>query len=1189
MLWAGYLDERLAASWTFNGKDEATVLSDTAGNFRFTRLSYGNDKRFERTGNGTVFLGAADILSCDFAEKNTELKERLRRNITVWMRVRFPEKTKMSGLFFQGFLNSGKESAVDWEDLKAGIVFIPEGGACFYNGEIERYQAGIRTAVEPGRFYDLAFTFDSSTGIQAFYLNGEYRQKKNTGKLLPDFTRFSLGRIRKAGGLPMEVDEVRIYDVTMTEQEIASLKPVPKSGKRLSESVRGKFIVEDFADISIWRAFLHKGGLPGKWFPFDYGIGGEPDPVRSDGFSGKVYFHFGPQGGTVSFRRHRVTGAGAVAADAVEYDIDTRNIPCRIAWGLRDAKGKTFQTDFKEVQSEKYVTVHHELSKKTVNKWNELVPPVRLWSMVLQTAHPGKGYVNIDDIRLCGEFSRKQAVRIFPVYAPLARTPNAPFILKYRLSNNTNEPLSGSFRSILFDFELGKRNEAKQEVRLRPQERKIVEIAVPALPPGSYHTENSFEGENVHGEYNDFIAVFRPNGARINRQGMKFGIMDTGDGAYEGSLHREWMRLLGLDVVRFFTTGNRIEQEKTDSFASLASWLGEFRKNGIDVCFTYSHSIPSHILAPRRKGRRMPSDWKLFREHMERLFRFLKQQPNVKYFEWWNEADIDLGEEDTAEDYVKSLKIVFETARRHAPEIKVLTSGVTTGNRREKKNFSRDMYVKGKGFYDIAAFHGHGSVSSYRNAQERVEGWLGEAGLENFPAANTETGERSGYTVGSMNSHASLIVKKVIFAKTRNTEFYTQFTLQDFWDLDPEADDSFGCITCDNRPKPALPAYNEVIRQLANTKKGERFAPGPGLEAYRFETFDGGEEVWVLWPVVAGERQLLMLSGRGSVTLFDMFGKSEKIESKGDSLAVVLPGYPAYIRMAGRRFAAVPPPVQNIDIPGAVPNSKIQVRLRLSNQEKSPVEFEIETLVKKLAAGESVVVSLPVQIPEAPASDMISVFLNVKLRKGNEVLEYRHPVSVSLGVPVRRETEPCDPIRIDEQKYVHEKNFDPKTPRWAGKKDLSGLVRVSWNRDELTVQAEITDNVHVQTQIPEFAWRDDCIQIGLAGPNKKHYEFTVSGGVPDRKNAVYCHIAPDKKEIGEWNVPVSVVRKGDRTFYQLKLPLSKFGITPVPGSSFRMSFLISDNDGLGKMRYMEWGGGIGRGKNMDEFNWMILQ
>lgn len=171
----------------------------------------------------------------------------------------------------------------------------------------------------------------------------------------------------------------------------------------------------------------------------------------------------------------------------------------------------------------------------------------------------------------------------------------------------------------------------------------------------------------------------------------------------------------------------------------------------------------------------MPTKLEVFRGHMDKVSAPC-EIPNVQYLEFWNEPDIGfmVG---TLDQYLDALKVVRASQQANAPKLKIATGGVTVIHPKEKKNFSRDMYWKGKGLYDVACFHAHGSLRDYSERQELLEKWLEEGGID-LPVCNTETGDRAATRSIRSSATRSRWVKKIVYAKSRNTEFYTWFTLQ---------------------------------------------------------------------------------------------------------------------------------------------------------------------------------------------------------------------------------------------------------------------------------------------------------------------------------------------------------------------------------------------------------------------------
>ena len=166
-------------------------------------------------------------------------------------------------------------------------------------------------------------------------------------------------------------------------------------------------------------------------------------------------------------------------------------------------------------------------------------------------------------------------------------------------------------------------------------------------------------------------------------------------------------------------------------------------------------------------------------------------------------------------------------------------------------------------------------------------------------------------------------------------------------------------------------------------------------------------------------------------------------------------------------------------------------------------------------------------------------------------------------------------------------SFDPNIPRWMGEKDLSAVFSMTRENGNLKLDIAVTDDKHVMNSVPAEGWRDDSIQIGFATIDGKFTEVTISG--KDGNGAVYCHITPDAAQAGLWQVPAKVTAANGVTHYEVSLPRAKLGIQDSAGTFFRFAFIVNENDGRGRIRWIEWKSGIGFTKNPDEFGWAILK
>lgn len=165
---------------------------------------------------------------------------------------------------------------------------------------------------------------------------------------------------------------------------------------------------------------------------------------------------------------------------------------------------------------------------------------------------------------------------------------------------------------------------------------------------------------------------------------------------------------------------------------------------------------------------------------------------------------------------------------------------------------------------------------------------------------------------------------------------------------------------------------------------------------------------------------------------------------------------------------------------------------------------------------------------------------------------------------------------------------------YEGAADLSGDVAVTWDDDNLYLSARITDDNHTQeaTQSGQI-WSGDSIQ------------FAVSEGTPGEAGSWYEYgiaLTQEGPVVHRWSAPsggnpgtvtgadVAITRDGTTTTYELALPWTSHLAPSEPGDGLlSFSMLVNDNDGSGRKGWIEWGSGIGSGKNPALFKPLRLE
>jgi len=173
-----------------------------------------------------------------------------------------------------------------------------------------------------------------------------------------------------------------------------------------------------------------------------------------------------------------------------------------------------------------------------------------------------------------------------------------------------------------------------------------------------------------------------------------------------------------------------------------------------------------------------------------------------------------------------------------------------------------------------------------------------------------------------------------------------------------------------------------------------------------------------------------------------------------------------------------------------------------------------------------------------------------------------------------------------------------ETEGYNGDLDLSGKATAMYDEENIYFIIEIEDDVFVQNNTGEQIWNGDSIQIGLADETVQsasaYAELTVA--LTPEGPQMYRHLsnnADNPTGLVE-NCEIQIVRSGTKTYYELRIPWSEALLKPElvkPGYVPKFAFLINDDDGYGRNKFMEYSqvlGAIGTDKNVGYFSDMHL-
>lgn len=164
-----------------------------------------------------------------------------------------------------------------------------------------------------------------------------------------------------------------------------------------------------------------------------------------------------------------------------------------------------------------------------------------------------------------------------------------------------------------------------------------------------------------------------------------------------------------------------------------------------------------------------------------------------------------------------------------------------------------------------------------------------------------------------------------------------------------------------------------------------------------------------------------------------------------------------------------------------------------------------------------------------------------------------------------------------------------------GAADLGATLAAMWSPDALYVAVDVLDDDHRNsTSAPELLWQGDSVQIG--------FDVAASARAPgydsvDDFEYGWARVSSALRR-HRWVAPIgaaapsdvaSVVRVGERTHYEVRLSASDLGLGSLtPGMRVRMGLIVNEDDGAGREGWLEWGSGIGAGKDPRLFRDLVL-
>lgn len=168
-----------------------------------------------------------------------------------------------------------------------------------------------------------------------------------------------------------------------------------------------------------------------------------------------------------------------------------------------------------------------------------------------------------------------------------------------------------------------------------------------------------------------------------------------------------------------------------------------------------------------------------------------------------------------------------------------------------------------------------------------------------------------------------------------------------------------------------------------------------------------------------------------------------------------------------------------------------------------------------------------------------------------------------------------------------------KMAGYGGAEDLSGKLWFGYDSENLYLSANIHDNTFAEPYEADAIWQGDSVQFavsgGMPGENMQWYEYGAA--LTPKGPELYRWMAPQDVVTGtvtNRNLQITRDETTKETIYRLALPWSELKHITSQDGILSLSLLVNDNDGTGRKGYIEWGSGIGSGKQSSLFKPVII-
>lgn len=615
-------------------------------------------------------------------------------------------------------------------------------------------------------------------------------------------------------------------------------------------------------------------------------------------------------------------------------------------------------------------------------------------------------------------------------------------------------------------------------------------------------------------------------------------------------------------------------------------------------CFTARHAAPPEIAAGAKSyldWSRVAPDLKMWSNYVSTIVK--RYSGKIRYWEVWNEPDIDTFARFSSDEYVEMLKTAYCSAKEADPRVEILTSGFATlrEHRRIKDpQYQEKVLDKAKGFFDIHAYHEHGLYDSYVNVIDQRFIPLREKTGTTKPWYANET------SVSALNGdellQAVTLVQKCLFAWSRGAMGYNWYDLRNDGFNAEDGEQNYGMLTFDFRPKMVYAAYNMLATHFRQARFEQELLT-TGVRLLRFRTPDAILlAAWIEGK--SGAHELLIRTDAKSSEFIDIAGNRILTEPIDGYIHFSAGELPRILKLSGATFAEAAEPLIRFEkMETLIPGKETEIRFSVYNPLKRQLVFELKSngdlkLKSESAtiAPESVSHITGIIVPISGGLTTCSFSFREILWQGN----FTFQAAADYVIPANDNFRRTPDFVLNSQKQVtsiHEADPGKRSQVWRNPDDLSAEVWLGLSEHDLLIKVVVKDDCHQPEESPEKLWQGDSVQFAVGKPGQALWEIGFARN-RDAKAISYIWNGPPGVNLGQANKGIRVEsnRNDNKTYYLARVPRQTLGMQGAEAQgNFQFNLLINDNDGEGRKGWISVAPGLGNSKKSENYPVITFQ